>query len=166
MSDVRVLSDVAPFGQAAYQAMNRMQLSIPLASVLLLSACATTPTPSFLAKPVPVERLLALQKPGQTTTAKVVVSRDQGHVGSACLLTFYVDGKFAARIDVGERATFFVNSGEVLLKVGWDPQGQGFCSFGGENWTQRETVLKPGETKLFRLTTDQNAKLDVIRSDV
>ena len=146
--------------------MKLMQLSIPLASVFLLSACATTPTPSVLAKPVPVERLLALQKPGQSTTAKVVVSRDQGYVGSACLLAFYIDGAIAARIDVGERATFFVRPGEVLLKVGWDPQGRGLCSFGSDNWTQRETVMKPEESKSFRLTIDQNAKLDVIRSDV
>jgi hypothetical protein len=37
---------------------------------------------------------------------------------------------------------------------------------GSSHWTQRETLFKPGERKSFRLSIDQNGKLDIHRSDI
>jgi hypothetical protein len=58
-----------------------------------------------------------------------------------------------------------VNAGDVLLRVGRDPQGKGLCAFGKGEWTQRETVLRPDETKYFRLSIDANGKTDIQRGD-
>jgi hypothetical protein len=37
---------------------------------------------------------------------------------------------------------------------------------GCSHWTQRETLFKSGERKSFRLSIDQNGKLDIHRSDI
>ncbi len=95
----------------------------------------------------------------------MTVVRDKGYVGSFCYLALYVNGALATRIDVAEGARFYIEPGEVLLKVGWDPQGQGMCSADG-HWTQRETMLRANEEKSFRLTIDSNGKLDIIRGDL
>jgi transposase-like protein len=34
-----------------------------------------------------------------------------------------------------------------------------------DDWTQRETVLRQGETECFRLTIDANGKTEILRSD-
>lgn len=130
----------------------------------LCVACSTTPTQVTSALEVPSGRALAFQATSPSS-ANLVAVRDKGYLGSACLLAFYVNGVLAARLDVGERASFGVKAGEALLKVGWDPQGRGLCAFGSDNWTQRETVLRDGEQKVFRLTIDPNAKLDIVRAE-
>jgi hypothetical protein len=71
----------------------------------------------------------------------------------------------AARFDVGETAHFYVDPGEILLRVGRDPLGKGLCATGQDRWTQRETVIKSGETKYFRISTDANGKKDIERAE-
>lgn len=113
-----------------------------------------------------MDRVLAFQTPSGEKTATLTVVRDEGIVGSACYCAVYINQVLAARLDVGEFARFYVEPGEVLLRVGWDPQGKGLCGLSADNWTQRETFLKSGEKKSFRLSIDQNAKLDIHRSDI
>jgi hypothetical protein len=94
-----------------------------------------------------------------------VITRDQGFIASACYLAVAIDGAVAARLDIGETARFYVKHGEILLRVGRDPQGKGQCGFGQDEWTQRETVVRQGETKYFRLSIDANGKTDIQRPE-
>ena len=71
----------------------------------------------------------------------------------------------ACSIDVGETARFHVPPGEVLLRNGVDQAGRGLCGVGKDHWTQRETVVRAGETKYFRLSLDASGKPDVQRWD-
>lgn len=136
-----------------------------LVLALLMSGCATTPVPISAAKQAPTDRVLGFQIAAGDKTATLTVIRDEGFVGSACYTAVYINRVLAARLDVAEFVRFYVDPGEIVLRAGWDPQGEGLCGFSQDNWTQRETFLKPGEQKSFRLSIDINAKLDIQRSD-
>lgn len=83
---------------------------------LALTACATTPISPQQGTPVPAQRLYGFQQ--QTpSTAHIVVTRDAGLRGSACMHTLYVDGVRAAEFDPGEVATFYVSPGSHIFGV-------------------------------------------------
>lgn len=132
---------------------------------LLVSGCATTPVPISAAKQAPTDRVLAFQIAAGDKTATVTVIRDEGFIGSACYYAVHINRVLAARLDVAEFARFYVEPGEILLRAGRDPEGGGLCGVDLDNWTQRETFLKPGEQKSFRLSIDLNGKLDIHRAD-
>lgn len=137
-----------------------------IVAALSLTGCASEPTPRASATNAPRERVTAFQDAAQATdTGTIVVTRDTGFGGSGCFYAVSINGTLAARLDTGETSRFIVPAGEVLLRSGRDPQGKGLCAFAKAEWTQRETTLKPGETKLFRLSLDVNGKTDIQRAD-
>lgn len=136
-----------------------------IATVGLISGCATTPVPLTSAKPVPANRLLAFQAPVDGKTATIAVVRDEGFTGGGCFLGLYLNGVLAARMDVSEGARFHVNPGEVLLRVSWDPKGSGLCGFGSGEWKQIESLVRLNEEKSFRLSINPTGGLDIMRSD-
>jgi hypothetical protein len=138
---------------------------ILLVLTLMLGGCATTPVAVKDAKPISADRLLAYQTGSADKTATLTVIRDEGSIGSACYYGFWINKQLAARVDVAEVAKFYVEPGELLLRIGRDPQGNGLCGVDLENWTQRETIMKAGMNKTFRMTIDANGKLDLMRAD-
>lgn len=135
-------------------------------SAVLLTGCATTPTPIAQAKKAPAARLLAFQEKSDTANATLVLTRDEGFIGGGCYLAFWINGVLAARLDVAETAAFHLEPGEHLLKASPDPEGKGLCSAGADSfWTQRETILRQKERKLFRLSLDENGKSDIQRAE-
>lgn len=135
------------------------------ATMLVLVGCATTPVSPASATRVPTARLFAFQDPTPERNATIIVTRDSGFLGSGCFFSFTINGVHAARFDVGETARFYVPPGEVLLRNGRDQMGRGLCAFEKDHWVQRETVLRAGETKYFRLSLDGSGQPDVQRSD-
>jgi len=137
---------------------------VGLACALTLTGCATSHLPSSQAVPVTKERVFAFQDKTETKNATLVLTRDVGFLGSGCYYGFWIDGTLAARFDVGETATFFVEPGERLLRVGRDPQGKGLCGFHESQMAnQRESIFRPNEKKQFRLMLDPNGTIDVQR---
>ncbi|WP_157572301.1 hypothetical protein [Nevskia soli] len=134
-------------------------------TALALSACATTPVSLDAAKQTPAERVLAFQQPPSGTPSSIVVTRDKGFLGGGCYYALLINGTLAARFDTGETAKFFMEPGEILLRAGRDPEGKALCAAGQDDWTQRETVLHPQETKYFRLSIDANGKTDIQRAE-
>ena len=130
-----------------------------------LAACATSPTERAEATAIPANRLLAFQKPIVGRQAVLLVTRDSGFMGGGCYKSLWINGTLAARVDVSETARFFVEPGEVLIKVGRDPLGSGLCATGQDQYTQRETTLKVGESKSFRMSSDSNNLVDIQRAD-
>jgi hypothetical protein len=135
--------------------------SIIVALSAVLAGCFVSPwhggtTPAALekAKAAPQERLLAFQERKETTTATLVVTRDKGALGGACYYAVEINGKLAARLDIAETSRFYMEPGKVLLRAGRDPLGKGLCAIAQEEWTQSEILLKSGETKHVRLSTD------------
>ncbi|TSK07810.1 MAG: hypothetical protein FPO08_00405 [Geobacter sp.] len=141
-----------------------MRKWILLVMPVLLSACSTTPVQLKDAQLVPSDRIFAFQTKDEGKGA-ITVIRDKGIVGSACYAGLYLNDTLAARVGVAEAATFYVEPGEVLLRLGWDPQGRGLCGMSASDWVQRETVLKRGEGKQFRLTLTHDAEWDIIRGE-
>lgn len=131
-----------------------------------LAGCATTPVPLSKARQVPASRLLAFQEKLTGPSARLFVIRDKGLVGGGCFYAVVINGTVAARLDTGEIAQFELAPGEVTLRGNGDPWGKGLCGIGPTDyWTQRETTLRPGETKYFRLTIDSDGVTDMHRAD-
>jgi len=137
-----------------------------LVVILLMSSCATTPVSLSVAKKVPSERVFAFQDASNENTAELTVIRDKGLLGSACYLSVYVNTILSARIDVAEAVTFYLKPGEILLRAGKDPEGKGLCGADQGYWIQRETTLKAGQIKSFRLSLNQGGTLDIVRADM
>lgn len=131
----------------------------------VLCGCATTPVSINDAKQIPAERLVAFQTQDANKTAILTIIRDEGFIGSGCYYGLWINQTLAARVDVAESAKFYVEPGEILLRIGRDPQGKGLCAINQDNWTQRETIIKPGDRKTFRMSIDVNGKLDISRSE-
>lgn len=138
---------------------------IVLVSALMLSGCATTPMDHARAVPVPADRLVGFQNSIDGPSGTLVLTRDKGFLGSGCYYGFFIDNTLAARIDNSEAATFIVPTGELVLRAGRDPEGKALCGLGKEEWTQRETIIRDGEKKYFRLSIDPNGKTDIQRAD-
>jgi hypothetical protein len=130
-----------------------------------VNGCATAPIAISEAKQSPPDRVLAFQTPTSDKTATLTMIRDEGFIGGGCYYAVSINGILAARLDPAEFVRFYMEPGEILIRYGRDPQGQGLCvPFEGlDNWTQRETFLKSGEKKSFRLTIDMNGKTDIQR---
>ena len=144
-----------------------MKKCLPLALLLLLNGCASTPVPISEATQAPTDRVIAFQSPEPTKNATLTVIRDGGLApGGGCFMALWINQTLAARLDTSEVAKFYLEPGEILLRVGRDPQGKGLCALGQDQWVQRETVLRPGEQKAFRMTSGDNGQFDIIRSDM
>jgi hypothetical protein len=141
------------------------KILILLVASVIFAGCATTPISPTTATPAPNERILAFQQKTPSTTATLIVTRDEGFKGSGCYCSLFVNGTLAARLDAGETSRFFLAPGEILLRVGRDPQGKGLCGAGQDYWTQRETILRHGEIKYFRLLIDAGGTFDIQRSE-
>jgi len=133
-------------------------------SAFFLSSCATTPVPASQATPAPVARLLAFQSKPEGPSGTIIVTRDEGILGSGCFYSIQINGILAARLAVREKASFFVEPGEIVLRSGRDPLDTGLCALNQDEWTQRETIIHENEIKYFRLSIDTNAKTDIQRS--
>lgn len=133
--------------------------------LIIISGCATTPVPVSKAKPISTDRVLEFKEPSVDRSAHIIIIRDEGMIASGCYCALYVNGILAARIDPKEKVDFYVPPGEVLLKVSEDPLGKGLCGFNLDNWIQRETIIKAGETKYFRMSISSEGAFDISRTD-
>jgi hypothetical protein len=101
-------------------------------AVLICAGCAgavrTAPGQSDN-KNVPPDRILAFQekKPG---TARVVITRDEGLLGSGCYLGVKAGETVLGRFDVGETAEFYLPPGGIDMAVVPDPDGKALCGAG------------------------------------
>lgn len=127
-----------------------MRLFVGAVAVALLAGCATSPVPSSEADPVPSSRLFAFQAPAPGGST-LVVTRDKGFVGGGCNTTVSIDGRRAAEIGTGETAKFRVTPGEHIVSA----------SSCGSGLKERETNIKAGSTKKFRISIDSSMSMDL-----
>jgi hypothetical protein len=141
------------------------RILILLAASVIFVGCATTPIAPTVAKPAPHERIFAFQQKTPSTTSTLIVTRDEGFRESGCYCSLVINDTLAARLDVGETSRFFLDPGEIRLRVLRDSQGRGLCGGSQMYWTQRETNLRPGEIKYFRLLIDAKRSADIQPSE-
>jgi len=94
--------------------------------------------------------LFAFQTPALGDSI-LVVTRDTGFVGSGCNTTVSIDGRRAAEVASGETAKFRVAPGEHILSA----------SSCGSGLKERETNIKAGVTKKFRISIDSAMSMDL-----
>jgi hypothetical protein len=125
------------------------------AVALSVSACITKPPRAEQIRQPPAERLLTHQavSDGDST---IVVTRDVGMSGSGCYLAVFIDGVVAAKLGTGERARFYVPSGDHVLGT-WNT-GAALCGYReGKDRKEVSVSLKPGDIRKFRITLNPNA---------
>ncbi|MCF4997368.1 hypothetical protein GIW70_22215 [Pseudomonas syringae] len=127
-----------------------MKLIVGALALALLAGCATSPVPSGEADPVPSSRLFSHQEPSDGG-AILIVTRDKGFVGSGCNTTVSIDGRKSAEIGSGETARFFVSDGDHIVSA----------SACGSGLKERETSVKKGITKRFRISIDSAMSMDL-----
>lgn len=132
---------------------NAMRNLLGAMLLVLLAGCATTPTPSESADPVPGDRLYAYQQ-NTGGEATLVVTRDNGFLGSACNTRLMIDGRLAAEIGPGETAKFYIPAGDVILGV----NSNSVC---GGGLKEREAKLSAGMVKKFRISIDTSGSMDL-----
>ncbi|AZF05603.1 hypothetical protein [Pseudomonas sp. R5-89-07] len=127
-----------------------MRILIAAVVVAMLAGCATSPMSARDAKPVPSDELYAFQSKTQNATSRITVVRDGGFVGSGCDLVLYIEGRRAAKIGPGQRASFYVEPGPVNLGTGLAESG--LCA--GAAIRTISATLKPGGESQFRISGD------------
>jgi hypothetical protein len=103
-----------------------MRILIGALAVALLAGCASTAIPVTRAEQVPADELYAFQSKATGTTGKITVVRDSGMVGSGCDIVVYIEGRRAAKIGTGQRASFYLPPGTPSIGAGL--AGSGLCS--------------------------------------
>ncbi|MBA3353816.1 MAG: hypothetical protein H0U23_15590 [Blastocatellia bacterium] len=88
-----------------------------LAAAILISGCATSPTPTASARPVPAGRILAPEyfQSRSAQDVEVLVKRDSGLTGIANFTLLKVDGNPVAKLAAGEIARLYLPPGRHLL---------------------------------------------------
>ena len=110
-----------------------------ITTIIILCGCATKPVTNEQATEVPDNQIInkTLLNPG-AETGKVIIKRDSGFMGSACLTRVYVDGKEIADLDTAQKVTLYPGLGEHIFSA-WP---KGIC--GGGMSEQSGRVVKDG----------------------
>jgi hypothetical protein len=126
-----------------------MRIIIAALLVTLLAACSTSPVRPQDAQPVPADRMFITRAPA-ADDGIVIVVRDEGLAGSGCGIDVLLDGKPAAFIGSGEKATFPAIAGQHMLTM--QPSASGLCKFGRERQKRSLTfTAEAGKTISFRI---------------
>lgn len=129
-----------------------MRMLCAVLPLLALAGCS-----SFRADPehvtqVPADRLLAYQQPVKGA-GQIVINRDVGMIGGGCYVAILIDRQVAARIGIGEEASFQVPAGSRIVGIGVDTQDNTLCGMGRLN-RELAVELKAGEREQFHIVSE------------
>lgn len=127
-----------------------MRKTITAMALIALAGCATSPVPMSSAEPVSPDEIYGFQEKQGADSGKITVVRDSGFTGSGCDVVFYIEGKRAAKIGSGQKASFFVQPGSVNLGSGLSDSG--LCS--GAAIKTVSANIQPKQESLYRLSGD------------
>ncbi|WGL63962.1 3-isopropylmalate dehydratase [Pseudomonas sp. CW003PS] len=136
--------------------MRSFLIALPL---VLLAGCSSFRGNPEDIKPVPEDRLLAFQE-AQENGAQIVVNRDFGMMGGGCYVAIEVDRKVAARIGVGEVATFQVRPGTRVVGITPDRMDNTLCGM-GRLLREVAVPVKTGETQYLRIVSQNKGGFDI-----
>lgn len=127
-----------------------MKRFLGVVAAALLTGCASSAIPVNQAEPVPRDELYAFQAKPAGQSGKVTVVRDSGMVGSGCDIVVYVDGRKAAKLGTGQRASFYLPPGNPSIGAGL--AGSGLC--GGAAVRTISAAVQNGKESLYRISGD------------
>ena len=131
--------------------------------LVLLAGCSSFRPDAEHITPVPGDRVLAYQE-DQQNGGRLVVNRDMGLMGGGCYVAIEVDRKVAARIGVGEVATFQVPPGTRVVGITPDRMDDTLCGMGR---LHKEVAVKvaPGSTQYFHIVSENRGGFDIRPDD-
>ncbi|UVE18904.1 3-isopropylmalate dehydratase [Pseudomonas sp. LS44] len=127
-----------------------MRSIVALLGLALLAGCSSYKAEQVQA--VPSERLLAYQEAAEGS-GTIVVNRDLGFLGGGCYVAVLVDRQVAARIGVGEVATFHVPAGARVVGISADKQDDTLCGK-GLLWRELAVQVAAGESRGFHIVSE------------
>ncbi|HCM9594688.1 TPA: hypothetical protein N5O41_000927 [Enterobacter bugandensis] len=126
-----------------------------LASIFIIAGCATKPVTNEQAKDVPAKQIinntLLVKKEG---AGKVIIKRDSGFMGSACMTRVYVDGKEVADLDTAQKVTVYPTIGEHIFSA-WP---KGMC---GGGMSEQSGKVTEGDVLMFRVGYGTNGDFGI-----
>ncbi|GIZ11324.1 3-isopropylmalate dehydratase [Pseudomonas sp. NCCP-436] len=134
--------------------------SICIVLSLLLAGCSSYRGNPEDIRPVSEDRLLAFQEP-RAEDARIVVNRDFGVMGGGCYVAIEVDRQVAARIGVGEVATFHVRPGTRVVGITPDRMDDTLCGL-GRLLREVAVPLREGETQRLRIISQNRGGFDIV----
>ena len=137
-----------------------MRLIYAVLPLLLLAGCSSFRAEPENVKAVPTDRLLAYQEP-LAGSGEIVVNRDLGLMGGGCYIAVLIDRQVAARIGMGEVASFKVPAGTRVLGIGIDKMDDTLCARGR---LRRELAVPvvAGERQKFRVVSQSQGGFDIL----
>jgi len=121
--------------------------------LLSLMACATSPLTVNQTAKVPNSRVLAIQWITQgPNTGSLVVKRDGGFMGSACMIRVFVDAVPVADLAPSEKVELFVAFGEHSVVA----TSNGIC---GGGTSEAAVVIMPERQRILRIASGQSGDI-------
>ncbi|EAX8475141.1 hypothetical protein CQK57_03325 [Salmonella enterica] len=122
---------------------------------LVLTGCATKPVSNEDAKPVPLKQVIdASLLDKKEGTGQVIIKRDSGIFGSACLSRVYVDGKEVADIDPSQKLTIYPTIGDHIFSS-WP---KGIC---GGGMSEQAGKVVEDKTLMYRIGYGSNGEYGI-----
>lgn len=136
-----------------------MRLISAVLPLLLLAGCSSFRADPEYVKQVPADRLLAFQE-ARAGGGQIVVNRDLGLMGGGCYVAIEVDRQVAARIGMGEMATFQVPAGTRVVGITLDKQDDTLCGM-GRLLRELAVPVVAGETHALRIVSGNVGGFDI-----
>ncbi|MGP0175119.1 3-isopropylmalate dehydratase [Pseudomonas sp. NCHU5208] len=140
--------------------MRSFLFAVPL---LLMAGCSSFRADPEHVRAVPQDRLLAFQE-AEASSAHIVVTRDFGLMGGGCYVAIEVDRKVAARIGVGEEASFQVPPGRHIVGITPDRMDDTLCGM-GRLLREVAVPLEAGQTQHLRIVSQNRGGFDILLDD-
>lgn len=125
-----------------------------LALAVFTAGCATHPISIQQAAAVPSNRILAPQwlQPAQYT-GSLVIKRDAGFMGSACVVRVFIDAVPVADLAPSEKVELFVALGDHVVGA---TSPNAFCGGGA---SETAVLIVPERQKILRIASGQSGDL-------
>lgn len=128
---------------------------LPMIAVIMLAGCATKPVTNEQAKDVPSKQIIDSSLLSRKTgTGQVIIKRDSGFMGSACMSRVYIDGKEIADLDTSQKIVVYPTIGEHIFSA-WP---KGIC---GGGMSEQSGKVTEQSTLMYRIGYGTNGDFGI-----
>lgn len=129
-----------------------MKFVLGALALTLLAGCSSNPISVNDAVQAPRDEIYAFQSKLSGQSAKLTVVRDSGINASGCDFIIYLDGRKAAKLGSGEKASFYVATGQINIGAG--VSGSGLCV--GQSIKTVSATIQPDKQVIYRVSSDMS----------
>ena len=123
---------------------------------LWFMGCATSPIVIHQTSPVPTSRILAPSLLSEAQyTGVLIIKRDGGFMGSACIIRVFVGAVPVADLAPAEKVEIFVPLGEHVVAA------TSTSSFCGGGVSEAAVIISPERQKILRIASGQSGDIQL-----